>query len=90
MKIKEIEQMFKKLEMETTHSGDLIGKFYYKGKLITRTKVSHGRGEIQGKVRHFIRQQLKLNEKDFKKILDCTYYKEDYISILKQKRYINC
>lgn len=85
MKIRDIEKIFEKLEMKVRDNDDKIAIFWYKDKIIVRTKVSKGRGELPGKLPHFIRQQLKLNEDQFNKLARCTIYKDDYIKILGNK-----
>lgn len=88
MKIREILKLFAKLEMETREGRDTIAKFRYDGKVIVRTKVPHKRGDLKGQLIHFIRQQLRLNEKQFQELADCILYREDYEKILKDKGYI--
>ena len=66
-----------------------LARFYHEGKLVTWTKRSFGSGKINGQVRHLIRQQLKLNEKEFDGVIDCTLERQDYVSILRRKGYID-
>ena len=89
LKRKEVLGIFKKLRMEVNFSRDVIAKFYYEGKFILATKVSHGRGDVKGDIPHFIRQQLKLNEKDFIALKNCPLTREDYVNILKRKGFIS-
>lgn len=71
--------------MEVQGKHHTIASLWYKGKMIIRTRVSHGRGEIHGNIPHKIRQQLKVNEEQLDKLMDCTYGKNDYIGILDGK-----
>ena len=81
----EILQIFDKLEMEIREGRDTLAFFRYKGQTILWTKVPHKRVELKGNLRYFIRQQLKLNETQFRGLIRCDIWREDYIEILKDK-----
>lgn len=85
MKVKEVLKVFEKLQMEIKEGKDTIGKFRYKGKVITRTKVPHKQGELKGKLPYFIRQQLRVNEIQFKGFMDCSLSRKDYEKTLEEK-----
>ncbi|MBU1486516.1 hypothetical protein KKH56_00470 [bacterium] len=85
MKIKEILRVFEKLKTEVREGRDTIASFKYEGRVVARTKVPHKRGELKGKLPCFIRQQLRINESQFKGLIDCRLYREDYEIILKGK-----
>ncbi len=85
MTIKEALKLFEKLEMHIREGKDTIASFYHEEKLIIRTKVPHKRGELKGKLLHFIRQQMKLSDKEFEEVRECRIYKEDYVKLLKKK-----
>lgn len=59
MKVGEVIRAFEKLKMRIR-----CGQ-----RLVLWTKVPHGRGELKGKLPHYIRQQLRLNEGQFKKLI---------------------
>lgn len=82
MKVHEFERIVSKLALRTRNSGDRLAWFEYEGKLIVRTKRSHGSGDLPG---HLIRQQLKLNEGQLADLIGCSFGVEDYISVLKSK-----
>lgn len=82
MKVHEFETLVQKLGLVTRDSRDRLAWFEHQGKIITRTKRSHGRGDLPG---HLIRQQLKLNEEELSGILNCTLYRSDYLQILNKK-----
>lgn len=82
MKVHEFETLVGKLDLQTRNARDRLAWFEYEGKVITRTKRSHGKGELPGDL---IRQQLKLNEKQLAGVLDCSLYREDYVEILKAR-----
>jgi hypothetical protein len=89
MKVREVLNLFEKLNMEVREGRDTIAKFRYSGEVIVRTKVPHKGGELKGKLPDFVRQQLRLNETQFRQFIDCTLYREDYERILKDKGYIH-
>lgn len=86
MRRREALKVFRKLNMDVTE-----GKKHTKAKLrieenlIIRSKLSHGRGEIQGKVPYYIYQQLKLRKDEFNEICSCTKEFNDYLELLKQQ-----
>jgi hypothetical protein len=82
MKVHEFETLVGKLGLQTRNARDRLAWFEYEGKVITRTKRSHGKGELPGDL---IRQQLKLNDKQLAGVLDCSLYREDYVEILKTR-----
>jgi hypothetical protein len=82
MKVHEFETLVQKLGLVTRDSRDRLAWFEHQGKIVTRTKRSHGRGDLPG---HLIRQQLKLNEEELGGILNCTLYRGDYLEILTRK-----
>jgi len=89
MKIREAIKVFKKLKMKIKEGNDTLAYFYYKGELVVRSRVPHRRGELKGNLPHYVRQQLKLNEDQFRDICRCTKEYEDYLEILTQKDLIS-
>jgi hypothetical protein len=89
MKIREINNLFQKLEMEVREGRDTIAKFRYNGEVLVGTRVPHKSGELKGQLVHFIRQQLRLNETQFQELVSCTLSRKDYEIILKSKGYID-
>jgi hypothetical protein len=89
MKVQEVLKLFEKLGMEVREGRDTIAAFRYQGRVVTRTKVPHKRGELKGKLPHFIRQQLRLNESQFRQFIACTLNRQDYEQILRDKGYIH-
>ena len=86
MKVHEFESVVQKLGLKTRTRGDRLAWFEHQGKTITRTKRSHGRGDLPG---HLIRQQLKLNEEELSGIIGCSLYRDDYVEILKKRGLIS-
>lgn len=83
IKTHEFDHLGAKLNLKTRDSRDLLAWFEYEGKIITRTRRSEGSGDLP--MQHSIRQQLKLNEKQFKEAVGCTLTRQDYIDILQAK-----
>jgi len=83
MKVHEFEKIVRKLDLKTRNSGDRLAWFEYEGRMILRTKRSHGNKEQPG---NLIRQQLKVNEEQLAGLIDCSFSKEQYIELLRGKR----
>jgi hypothetical protein len=83
IKAHDFDHLVTKLKLKTRGSRDLLAWFEYKGKIIARTRRSKGSGDLP--MQHSIRQQLKLNEEQFRKAIGCTLTRQDYIDILRQK-----
>ncbi|MCP5047131.1 MAG: hypothetical protein GY940_08155 [bacterium] len=58
------------------------------GKKILRVHYSFGKGNIPGRVSDKIRSQLKLDQDNFKNLIDCPLSKEDYLEIIREKGYL--
>jgi hypothetical protein len=86
MKAHEFEILVNKLHLKVRNSGDRLAWFEHAGKRITRTKRSHGSGDLP---QHLIRQQLKLNETQFSGIIGCSVGHAEYVEILKEKGLID-
>ena len=85
MKIKEIEKIFRKLDLKVRSTGHNYGWLIVNGRKILRVHYSHGKGDIPSVVVNKIRGQLKLSQKDFLELINCPLTYEGYLSILKQK-----
>lgn len=83
IKAHEFDHLVAKLQLKTRDSRDLLAWFEYRGKKITRTRRSKSSGDLP--MQHSIRQQLKLNEEQFKAAIGCTLTRQDYIDILRAK-----
>jgi hypothetical protein len=82
MKVHEFGRLESKLKLKTRNSGDRLAWFEYDGKVIVRTKRSHGNKDLP---ENLIRQQLKVNEKQFSGLISCNVSLEEYVAILKAK-----
>ncbi len=85
MKASDIDRAFAKLGLEIRESKDKIAWFVHEGRKILMTKRSQGRGEVKGNIPHLIRQQLRLNEQQFRDLIACPLDREGYVTILKEK-----
>jgi hypothetical protein len=82
MKAHEFEILVNKLRLKIRNSGDRLAWFEHEGRVVTRTKRSHGSGDLP---QHLIRQQLKVNESQFSGIISCSIGHDEYVEILKGK-----
>lgn len=82
---KEAYKIFNKLELEMRSTGHNYGWLIYNKKKILRVHYSHGKGDLPGRVTDKVRSQLRLSQKDFKELIDCSLTREEYLNILKEK-----
>lgn len=82
-KAREIDQIIRKLGMETRNSNDMHAWLVHEGVTVVRTKRSFGRGKFVPADK--IRGQLKVNEEQFRGLIQCPFSKEDYINLLINK-----
>jgi hypothetical protein len=85
LKARDALRIFEKLEMEIREGRDTLAFFKWKGKTILWSKVPHKKGEMKGKIRHFIRQQLRLTEKQFQGVEECQIWRREYADLLQKK-----
>ena len=83
IKARDFDLLVQKLQLQTREGRDKLAWFVYEGRRVTFTKRSHTRGDLP--FQHHIRQQLKLNEGELRRLLDCHLSRDGYISLLKQK-----
>lgn len=88
MKIKKILRIFEKLEMEIREGRDTLAFFVWEGKIILWSKSPHKKGEAKGDLKHFVRQQLKLTEEQFKAVQDCRIWRKEYADLLQKKGFL--
>lgn len=85
LKPHQIDKAWEKLGMKIKDTNDRHALFYEDGKLILRTKRSFGSGKLDGNIPNYIRQQMKLDEKQFDNLIACPLKRDGYIEILKSK-----
>ena len=85
LKVKDIDRAWNKLGMEIKNTGDRHARFYEGGKLVLTTMRSFGSGNLDGNIPHKIRQQMKLNEDQFSRLIDCPLKRPEYVDILRKK-----
>lgn len=71
--------------MVIKNAGDRHAKFYEGGKLILTTMRSFGSGNLDGIIQHKIRQQMKLDEDQFSRLIACPLKRPEYVDILRKK-----
>jgi hypothetical protein len=75
-------------ELENTHHKYYF--FYYNGQLITKTRVSQGRGgEIDDYLAGQMARQLKIGKPLFAELVSCTKEYEDYVDALREDGHIS-
>ena len=60
-------------------------KEFLEGQVIVWTKVPHKRGELKGKLPYLVRQQLRLNESQFRELIAWPMGRKEYIEVLRGK-----
>ena len=85
LKKRDIQNIFRKLDLETRSTNHIYGWLVVNGKKILRVHYSFGKGNIPAKVSEKIRGQLKLDRSNLKDLIECPLSKEDYLVILKDK-----
>lgn len=81
----DVDRAWNKLGFQITDSRHRVAKLFVDKKLILVTSRSHGSGKLDGNIPTFIRQQMKLNEKQFQRAIDCPLKRSEYLNILKRK-----
>lgn len=84
----DIDRAWRKLGLEIRNTGDKHAFLRVEGKVVITTLRSFGSGKLSGNIPHRIRQQLKLNDDQFRDLLRCPLGREEYIDILRQKNLI--
>ena len=85
LKAKEVDRAWAKLGISVKDSGDRHARLYQNGKLIIWTRRSMGSGKLDGDIPSFIRQQMKLDEEQFSRLIACPLKLPEYLQILKGK-----
>jgi len=83
IKARDFEHIVQKFQLRTRNAGDRLAWFEYEGKIITRTRRSHGSGDLPFSDK--IRVQLSLTGDEFRKAIQCHLSRDDYIEILRRK-----
>jgi hypothetical protein len=85
MKVRQALQAFDKLGLEIREGRDTLAFFRWEGQIILWTKVPHKRGELKGKLPYLVRQQLHLNEPQFRELIACPMGRAEYIEVIRSK-----
>jgi hypothetical protein len=84
IKAHEFDRIVDKFGFVVRDSGDRLAWLYHNGRLIVRTKRSKQRGRDLP-FQHSIRQQLKLDEDQLRRAIDCSLDRDGYLAILRAK-----
>ena len=84
IKARQFDRLVQKLGLKTRSGDHLLAWFEHDGRIIARTKRSRG-SSSDLPMQHSIRQQLKMNEREFRSAVGCTLTREDYLAILREK-----
>lgn len=79
---RDFDTVVNKLGMETRDGDHRFALLRYNGKVVIRTKRSHGN---KSQPVHLIRQQLKVSEDQLRGLIQCSVSKDDYLEILREK-----
>lgn len=60
-------------------------EFFYQGKYVTHTKISHNSGDLDNYLIKQMSVQCKLDKREFLDLANCPLSKEDYLAILDKK-----
>ncbi len=85
---REATKVVDKLRFRTRATHHKMASFVYEGRLILRTRISFGRGDLPASITYQFRNQLKLSEQQLREVVRCTLDHEGYVALLKQKGYI--
>jgi len=72
-----------KFGFETDSTHHLIAKLKVDGKVVVKTRRSNQQGDLPSADK--IRQQLRLNQTQFRAAIRCTLSRDDYLGILESK-----
>ena len=81
----DVDHMWEKLGFDIRNARDVIATLRVNGKVVARTKRSHGARKLDGQIPHLIRQQMRLSAAEFKDAYECPLDKEGYLAILERK-----
>jgi hypothetical protein len=82
MTSREFDTIATKLDLETRQGDHLFALLRHEGKVVIRTKRSHGNKD---QPTHLIRKQLKVSEDQFRGLHQCWLSKDEYMTHLKEK-----
>ena len=85
IKAHQFEHIISKLQMTSRNAGDRLVWFEYEGKIITRSRRSHGSGDLP--FQKSMPKQLGLTRDEFRQAAACKLSRDEYIEILRRKGY---
>lgn len=89
LKSRELEALFRKLKIESVSSTHHVRGFLVEdGKKVLPVHYSKGRKGLHGPSLHKFRKSLLLDQSQFEEIVECTFSRDDLISLLKSKGFL--
>jgi len=86
LRSKEIERVFRKLEIETkTSPHHVVGWLVVDGRRVLPLHYSRGRDVTHGRLAHPFRKSLHLTPPEFAAMMNCTMTRDEYIEILRER-----
>lgn len=82
MNPREFDQVISKFGMATRNGRDIHAWLEHDGRVVIRTKRSMGN---KTPIKKFVRNQLKLTEEQLAAAIRCTFGREDYLGVLREK-----
>ena len=84
-----MDNTWKKLGFLVETKGDHIrANLWVHGQWVVKTRRSHGAKGMKGNVPHLIRQQMHLDEDQFRNALKCPLQADGYLEILRDKGHL--
>lgn len=83
---RDVDAMWNKLGFTVEVSGDHVrAHLEIDGIIIVKSRRSHGKGKLDGNIPNMIRNQMKLNESQFRDAHQCPLQRTAYLEILRNK-----
>jgi len=80
--IGKLRELFEIKEEKTHH---LAFKIFYKGRFVTKTRRSHGGGEMTDDAVYGVKRQLFLTMRELQSLKECPLTAEGYMKLLKER-----
>lgn len=89
IRARDFDKVTRKFGFQTHKSHHLLAWLEVDGKTVVRTKRSHTPGSRDLPAQYSILRQMKLNEDEFRRAVDCSLGRDDYIALLRRKGIVN-
>ena len=88
IRARDFDRLIRKLGFQVRESHHILAWFEHEGKVVVRTKRSHTPRSRDLPAQHSIRQQMKLNDEEFREALSCSIDRDGYVDLLRRKGFI--